>query len=79
MIWYLVGATLGVVYLGFCLWFVFEVITAPLVDEDGKVISDPHHRMSRQRWPSWYRRRVPSPPERPGAVSPPPDGEHVVG
>ena len=29
MIWYLVGATLGVVYLGFCLWFVFEVITAP--------------------------------------------------
>ena len=79
MIWYLVGATLGVVYLGFCVWFIFEVITAPLVDEDGTVISDPHHRMSRRRWPSWYRRRLPSAPEMPGAVSPPPDGEHVVG
>ena len=33
MIWYLVGATLGLVYLGFCIWFIFEVITAPLVDE----------------------------------------------
>ena len=46
MIWYLVGATLGVVYLGFCVWFAFEVITAPLVDEDGRVISDPHHSMA---------------------------------
>ena len=79
MIWYVVGATLGLVYLGFFVWFVFEAVTAPLVDDDGTLISDPHHRMSGRRWPSWYRKRVPSVPEMPGAVSPPTDREHVVG
>jgi hypothetical protein len=79
VIWYLVGATLGVVYLGFCVWFIFEVITAPLVDEDGTVISDPHHRMSRRRRPNWHLRRRSSAPEVPDAVPAPPDREHVVG
>ena len=74
MIWYLIGATLGVIYLGLCVWVVFEVITSPLVDEDGRVISDPHHRMSKRRLPSLYRRRLRSTPEKPGAGSRPRTG-----
>jgi len=79
MIWYVVAAALGLVYLGFFVWFVVEAITAPLVDDDGTLISDPHHRMSGRRRPGWYRKRVASVPEMPGAVSPPTDREHLVG
>jgi hypothetical protein len=77
MIWYLIGAALGVVYLGLCVWFVFEVVTAPLVDEAGRAVSDPHHRMSGRWWPNWYRRRLSRAREMAGAASPPTDTEHI--
>jgi hypothetical protein len=76
--WYVIGATVGLVYLALCAWFMIEVITAPLVDQDDRVISDAHHRMSRPRRSRWYRRRLRSAPEE--AASPPDqaDGEYVV-
>ena len=66
--WYAIGATVGLLYLALCVWFVIEVITAPLVDEQYRVISNPH-RTSGPRRSRWYRRRPRSSPE--GAVSPP--------
>lgn len=36
---------LGVLFLGSIVWMVYEVWTAPTIDEDGKVISDPYERM----------------------------------
>jgi len=76
--WYVIGATIGLVYLALCVWFVIEVVTAPLVDEDDRVISDPHHRMSGSRRSRRYRRRRRSSPGE--AASPPGrvDGEHAV-
>jgi len=78
-IWYAIGATAGVVYLALCVWFVIEVITAPLVDEEFMVISDPYHRMSGPRRSRWYRKRLRSLPERTGSTPGQADGEHVVG
>lgn len=76
--WYAIGATVGLLYPALCVWFVIEVITAPLVDEYDRVISDPHHRMSGSRRSRWYRRRPRSSPE--GAASPPgrADGEYAA-
>ncbi len=76
--WYAIGATVGLVYLALCVWFVIEVVTAPLVDEDDRVISDPHHRMSGSRRSRWYRKRLRSSP---GEGASPPgqaDGEYAV-
>lgn len=44
--WFTIGVTVGLVYLALCAWFVIEIITAPLVDEHDRAISDPHHRTS---------------------------------
>ena len=76
--WYVIGATVGLVYLALCVWFVIEVVTAPLVDEDDRVISDPHHRMSGSRRSRRYRRRQRNSPEAPGPASSPAEGEYVV-
>lgn len=76
--WFSIGATVGLLYLALSAWFAIEVITAPLVDEDGRVISDPHHRMSGSPRSKWYLRLLRG--SRDGAASPPgqADGEHAV-
>jgi len=78
-IWYAIGATAGVVYLALCAWFVFEIITAPLVDEEFRVISDPHHRMTGPPRSGWYRKRPRSLPERTGSTTAQADGDPVIG
>lgn len=74
--WYAIGATVVLVYLALGVWFVIQVIKAPLVDEDTLAISNPHQRMSGSRRSRWYRRRLRRSPEGP---APPPgqtDGEY---
>lgn len=44
MIWLALSFVCLLVIL-FLLWFLFEVITAPLVDEDERVVDDPYRRM----------------------------------
>ena len=78
-IWYAIGTAVGVVFLAFALWFLVEAITAPLLDEQSRVISDPYRRMSRRNRSSWYRRRQRSAPARTGSVTGQTDGEPRVG
>lgn len=42
---YLVGAIFASFALAFAVWFIWEVITAPLLDEQGNVIEDKWGRM----------------------------------
>jgi len=76
--WYAIGATVGLVYLALCVWFVIEAVTAPLVDEDGRVISDPHLRMSGSRGLSRHRRRPRASYEAQASPSSPAGGEYAV-
>jgi len=48
-IWLTFALVLGAAYLLLICWIAFEFITAPLVDEELRVISDPHRRMSPRR------------------------------
>ena len=45
------------IYAVLIAWFLWQVYTAPLVDENFRVISDPHHRM--RSVPPGSRRRRP--------------------
>jgi hypothetical protein len=55
--WLIFALVLGATYALLICWMAFEVTTAPLLDTELRVISDPHHRMSpRGRWRSRGRR-----------------------
>jgi hypothetical protein len=45
ILWIVIGGLLGALLIMFAAWFSWEWYTAPLLDEDMNVISDPHHRM----------------------------------
>jgi hypothetical protein len=47
-IWIALGIVVGLFYLALVLYYlVYEVITAPTLDEDCRVINDAYHRMRR--------------------------------
>ena len=44
----LIWAAIATVCLIFAIWFIYECVTAPLMDDDGNVIDDPHDRMPKK-------------------------------
>jgi hypothetical protein len=65
-IWLTLALVLGVTYLLLICWMAFEFTTAPLLDEEFRVISDPHRRMSprrRQKRRGRHSAAAPNPPE----------------
>jgi len=60
-IWLTFALVLGATYLLLICWMAFEFATAPLLDEELRVISDPHGRISPRRIPTGHGGHSPAP------------------